>query len=115
MPPKNKAPAEPDPNRLCTRVGNAVQHPGTAAKDALRVRNPPRAPEIIRKEREDREARKAAKQKTLEENQAKEDSTARFVEEYRARKDIEAVNENTAVPRQKPKGQCLAYLKGYFL
>lgn len=103
MPPK-KIPIEPDPNRLRTRSGNANIHPGTEAKNALRVRNPPRAPDVIQKERANKEAKKAEKQKALEDSQAKEELATRFVEEYRARKDVEASNEETAMPRQKPKG-----------
>lgn len=105
MPPPDKTPAEPDINRIRTRAKNANAHPGTAAKDALRAWNPPRDPELIQKEKADKTARKAAKQKALEETQAKEDSAKDFVKEYRARKDTEAANEDMAMPRQKPKGQ----------
>lgn len=111
MPPSKKAPADPDPNRLRTRAANANAHPGTAAKDASRARNPSRDPDVIQKEKADKEAKKLAKQKALEENQAKEDSAMDFIDEYRARKETEALNENTAMPRQKPKGQCLTYFK----
>jgi hypothetical protein len=111
MPPRKKAPAEPEPDRVRTRTGNANAHPGTAAKDALRVRKPPRDRDIIQQEKDDKEARKAAKKKTLEETQANEESAAQFVDEYRARKETEASNENVAIPRQKPKGQCLNLLK----
>jgi len=106
MPP-NKAPAEPDPNRLSTRAGNAKIHPGTAAQNALRARKPPRDPDIIQKEKADKEAKKMAKQKALEDARAKEESATRFVEEYRARKETEASNEDRAMPRQKPKGKFL--------
>ena len=98
MPPEK----EPDPNRARTRAGNANRHPGTAAKDALRVRNPPRDPEIIQKERAEKEEKKAAKKKEIEQAQAREDSAAQFVEEYRAHKDAEASNEAMAIPRRKP-------------
>lgn len=100
MPPPNIA--ELDPNRVRTRAGNANTHPGTTAKNALRVRNPPRDPDIIQKEKDDKEAKKMAKQKLLEENQAKEASATQFVKDYRARKETEALEENIAVPRQKP-------------
>ena len=103
MPPKNDK-AEPDPNRVRTRAGNANTHPGTAAKDALRVRNPPRDPDIIQKEKVEKESKKIAKQKTAEETQDKQESAARFVEEYRARKENDTLNESTAIPRRKPKG-----------
>ena len=96
---------EPDPNRARTRAGNANAHPGTAAKEALRVRNPPRDPDIIQKERAEKVERKAAKQKEEEVAQAREDSALQYVEDYRARKDTEASNEATAIPRQKPKGR----------
>jgi len=103
MPLPKKAPAEPDPNRTRTRAGNANAHPGTAAKDALRARNPPRDPEVIQKEKADREAKKAAKQKAIEEAQDKEESATRFVKEYRTHKDTDALNEDMAIPRQKRK------------
>ena len=93
---------EPDPNRALTQAGNANTHPGTAAKDALRVRNPPRDPEIIQKERAEKEEKKAAKKKEIEQAQAREDSAAQFVKEYRARKDAEVSNEAMAIPRRKP-------------
>jgi hypothetical protein len=112
MPPintKKKATAEPNPNRVRTRAGNANSHPGTAAKDALRVRNPPRDPDIIQKEKDEKALRKAEKKKMAEETQAREESAAEFVEEYRARKEAEAKSENAAIPRQKPRGQCLTY------
>jgi hypothetical protein len=104
--PLKKAP-EANPNRLRTRPWNANIHPGTAAKDALRARNPPRDPEVIQKEKVEKEAKKEAKQKKIEETQDKEKSAARFVEEYRVRKVAEALNENAAIPRQKSKGQRL--------
>jgi hypothetical protein len=107
MPPQNKAPAETDPNRVRTRAANAKAHPGNIVKDVLRTRNPPRDPDLIQKEKADKEAKKAAKRKELEEAQAKEESATQFVEEYRARKEIEELNDETAMPRRKPKGQCL--------
>lgn len=55
---------------------------------------------------EEKEEKKAAKQRAVEQTQAREDSAAQFVEEYRARKDTEASNEAVAIPRRKPtKGQ----------
>ena len=110
MPPKNaakKATTEPDPNRLRTRAGNANVHPGTAAKEALRVRNPARDPDTIQKEKDTKAMKMVEKKKIAEENKVKEDQAAQFVEEYRARKDSEKNHENTAIPRQKPKGPCL--------
>ena len=100
MPPPKK---EPDPNRPRTRAGNANVHPGTAAKDALRVRNLPRDPEVIQKEKQEKEEKRASRKKKAEEDQAKEESAAKFVEDYRARKDTEASNEAVAIPRQKEK------------
>jgi len=104
MPPPN---TDPDPNRIRTRPGNANAHPGTTAKDALRVRNPARDPKVIQKEKTDKETGKAAKQKAAEEAQAKEESAIHFVEEYRARKDTEALIEDSAMPRQRPRGEYL--------
>lgn len=102
------APANPDPNRARTRAGNANTHPGTAAKDALRVRNPPRDPEVIQKEKQDKEVKKAEKQKATDESQIKQEAASRFIKEYRALKDseTEGLNKSAAIPRQKPKGQC---------
>src|ERR1700760_3766144 len=47
--------------RMRTRAKNATAHPGIAAKDALRARRAPRDPEVIQKERDDKEARREAK------------------------------------------------------
>jgi hypothetical protein len=104
MPPPKKGQAEPDPNRVCTRAGNATTHPGIAAKDALRVRNPPRDPDVVLKEKLEKDAKKVAKQKATEEMQAKEEVANNFVKEYRARKEAETLDEGAAIPRQKPKG-----------
>lgn len=102
MPPKK----EPEPNRPRTRAGNADKHPGINAKNALRAKNPPRDPEVIQKEKVEKEAKKEAKRKEEEQIQAREDSAEKFVEGYRARKDTEALNEAVAIPRRKPtKGQ----------
>ena len=117
-PPKTtKAPANPDPNRVRTHAENANTHPGTTAKDALRVRNPLQDPDVIQNEKIEKEAKKTAKQKTIEETQAKEESATRFVEEYRARKEAEAINEKATIPRRKPKGKCLnlLFITNHFL
>jgi hypothetical protein len=103
MPPHNNAPIEPDPNRVRTRAGNAQAHPG----DALKAQRPTRDPELIRKEKADKEAKKAAKQKQLEETRAKEESATLFVKEYRARKEIEESADETTIPRQRPKRKFL--------
>jgi hypothetical protein len=103
MPPKK---TEPDPNRLRTRAGNANTHPGRAAKDALRVRNPARDPDTIQKEKDEKVIKKAEKKKTAEDSKAKEQQAAQFIEEYHARKDSEMMNEDVAIPRQKPTGLC---------
>ena len=100
MPPPKKQ-AEQDPNRARTRASNANTHPGIAAKNALRARNPPRDPDIIQKERDNKEAKKIEKQKLHEEMQEREESATHVVKEYRARKDTEALNDN--MPRRKPK------------
>jgi hypothetical protein len=113
MPPKGdkNATAEPDPNRVRTRAQNANTHPGTAAKDALRVRNPPRDPDVIHKEKVEKASKKEEKQKMVEETQTKKESTARYVDEYRARQETDSLNEIATIPRQKPKGQLLNLLK----
>ena len=59
---KTASASETDANRVRTRAGNANTHPGTAAKEALRTRNPPRDPEVIRKEKEEKELKKFEKQ-----------------------------------------------------
>jgi hypothetical protein len=104
MPPPKTAPAELEPNRVCTQAGNANTHPGTAAKDALRVRNPPRDQAIIQKEKVDKEVKRVEKQKMLEEAHAKVDSANCFIEEYCARKETEALNESAVISCWKPKG-----------
>ena len=104
MPPPKKQ-AEQDPNRVHTRASNVNTHPGIAAKNALRARNPPKDSEAIQKEKDHKEAKKIEKQRIHEEMQEKEESVMHFVEEYHAQKDAEASNEN--MPRCKPtKGQC---------
>jgi hypothetical protein len=95
---------EPDPNRARTRAKNANAHPGIAAKNTLRARNPPRDPEVIQKEKVEKEAKKEAKRKEAEQAQAREDYAENFIEEYRARKATEALNEAMAIPR-RTKGQ----------
>ena len=87
-------------------AGNANTHPGMAAKDALRVQNPPWDPDTIQKEKDEKALKKVEKKKTAEDTKAKEQQAAQFVEEYCAQKDSETVNENAAIPRQKPKGLC---------
>ena len=100
MPPPKKQ-AEQDPNRVHTRAANVNTHPGIAAKNALRARNPPRDSDIIQQEKDYKEAKKIAKRKTHKETQEKEESAMQFVKEYRAQKDAKALNEN--MPRCKPK------------
>ena len=109
MPSKDakKSAPEPDPHRVRTRAGNANIHPGTAAKDALRVRNPPRDAVVIQKEKAEKALKKVEKKKLVEENQAMEESATEFVEEYRARKKAEALNDDKVIPRRKPQGQFL--------
>ena len=46
---------------MTTRASNATKRPGEAAKDALRVRRAPRAPEVIQMEKDAKKARKDAK------------------------------------------------------
>ena len=60
MPPKTtkNSDAEPDPNHVQTRARNADVHPGTLAKDALRVWNPPRDPDIVEKEKMEKISKK---------------------------------------------------------
>ena len=100
----------PDPSCIHTRAWNENVHPRTAPKDALRAQNPPQDPEVIQKEKVDREVKKAAKQKVLEETWAREESATQFVEEYRACKKTKALNEDMAMPHQRLKGQCLSLL-----
>ena len=101
MPPKK---TEQDPNYLQTRGGNANTHPGRAAKDALRVRNPAREPDIIQKKKDEKVLKKAEKIKMAEDSKAKEQQVAEFIERYHAQKDLETMNRNVAIPRQKLKG-----------
>ena len=60
MPPKTtkNSTAKPDPNRVWTRAHNADMHPGTLAKDALRVQNPPQDLDIIEKEKMEKISKK---------------------------------------------------------
>ena len=109
MPPPKKAPPELGPSCICTQARNADAHPGTAAKNALRVWNPPWDPEVTKKEKVDKEAKKAAKQKMLEETQANEEAATHFVEEYHTWKETEESEED--IPCQRPKGEHLNLLR----
>ena len=70
MPPPNKAPAELDQRRIGTWAGNANTHPGTAAKNTLRAQNPPWDPEVIQKEKAEKNARKAVIRRCLPKHHA---------------------------------------------
>ena len=61
----------------------------------------------MKKAARQKEVKKAVRQKELEEARVREESAAQFVKELHAQKDIEVSNEETAMPRQKPKGQYL--------
>lgn len=72
-------------------------HPGTAAMDALRTRQPPRPREVIEKEKADKAATKQAKVAAQERKAAGEKCVAELeVEEAAA-----AVVEENDIPRRK--------------
>ena len=81
-----------------TRAKNATTHPGIAAKDALRTRRPPRAPEVIQKERDDKQSRKEAK--------ASSEAFKVAGEKYVERLDVAAATKKDQMPRHRAqKGQ----------
>ena len=77
MPPhKGKATtAKPDPTRMATRAKNADIHPGTKAKDTLRVHRPQ---EEIQKEKDVQAAKKKAKEQRDEMENKIADEIAEF-------------------------------------
>ena len=80
MPPKAAQKTEPDTNRVRTRARNANTHPGMAAKEALRVRNPSRDLDTIQREKDEKALKKVEKKKAVEDSKAKEQQAAQFVE-----------------------------------
>lgn len=90
MPPRNNTTQAGTSNpttgsdRLLTRSKNANAHPGTAAKDALRVNAPRRDPAVIQKEKDTQKERKALKAQEKEANQARNEATKSIADEFRA-------------------------------
>ncbi len=95
----NAAPPSPPP-RMQTRAANADKHPGAQLQAALRIR---RDPAVIQKEKEEKKARKEAKEHQLAQDEAAESE----VEEYHSQQKIKAQNEDSAFPRQRPTGGTL--------
>jgi len=93
MPPsKGKAIYEQDlANRVVTRAKNANVHPGTRAKDALRVNRPQ---EEIQKEKDVREAKKLAREK----QEKMEDIVADEIAEFENQAALAADQANTQFP-----------------
>jgi seryl-tRNA synthetase len=92
-------------DRPRTRSKNANAHPGTAAQDALRVNAPRRDPAIIQKEKDDLMERKALKTQVKEANQARNETTKRIADEFRAKQTSEQVNDQAEIPRKMSKGR----------
>ena len=96
MPSRKKNDTEPvEPQtRMQTRVGNSNKHPGAVVQAASRVQ---RDPAVVQKEKEEKKARRVAKEQKL----AQEEAADTDVEEYRSQQKLSARNEDNAFPRQR--------------
>lgn len=105
MPPRKSTTSNPTSDRLCTRSQNANVHPGTEAKDALRVNAPRRDPAVIQKEKDAAKERKALKAQEKKANQAQNEATKSIADEFRAQQVSMQANEEAEMPRKKSKGR----------
>ena len=115
MPPrKNTTSNNPASDRLTTRSKNATVHPGTSAKDALRVNAPRRDPAVIQKEKDAIKERKASKAQEKEENQARNEAMRHIANEFCAQQVSKQASDEAEMPRKTSKGkvrcQCWRFL-----
>ena len=110
MPPRKNTTSNPTSDRLQTRTKNAEVHPGTAAKDALRVNAPRRDPAVIQKEKDAANERKASKIREKEANQARNQATKNIADEFRAQQASKQASEEAEMPRKTSKGKVLSML-----
>jgi hypothetical protein len=92
-------------NRPVTRRKNATTHPGTEAQKVLSTR---RDPEVIKKEKLDRKAKKEAKDRQKADNAARKEVAQHRTEQIRAQQAKDLEDEESEIPRQQlepPKGK----------
>jgi hypothetical protein len=92
-----------------TRPKNASHRPGADAEKVLRVR---RDPEVIQKEKKERQQRKEKKEQEKREEAAKKEVATRFVDEYRSQQVADIAIEETSRPRHISQGaQIIPFLR----
>ena len=89
------------PNRPKTRPKNATTHPGTNAKKILSTR---RDPELIEKEKVERQAKKEAKERQKVEEATRKEAAQQHVEDLRAQQAIELRNEESEIAHRPKTG-----------
>ena len=107
MPPRKKAVQVDDTDdetRVQTRSSNVSRHSGTEAQDALRVRKPRRAPEIIQKEKDQQRLKREAKAREKQEEKMKQEAAERELEQYRSQQEVDIEKEGAMFPRHQSKG-----------
>ena len=102
MPPKKQPTIESGGTRVSTRSTNANKHPGTEAKETLRVQ---RDPEIIRAEKERRKAAKDAKEEARHADAAQREVAQKNLDEWRARQAASLEDDNETFPERQTKSK----------
>jgi hypothetical protein len=94
--------ADTPPNRPVTRQKNATAHPGTDAQKVLSTR---RDPEVIKKEKLERTARKEARERQIADEAARKEAAKHRIEQLRAEQAIDLEHKESEIPHQQPKGK----------
>ena len=105
MPPHTNATSDPTDDHPRTRSKNVNTHPGKAAEDALRVKNPRHDPTVIQKEKDAVKERKASKVQEKEANQARNEATKNIADKFRAQQASILANDEAEMPRKKSEGK----------
>ena len=104
MPPRKKAVDDTgNDTRVQTRSTNTTKHPGSEAQDALRVRKPRRAPEVIQQEKDEQKSKKEAKLREKLEEKAIQEALERELEQYRAQLEVDIEKEGATIPHHQSK------------
>jgi len=95
---------EPDTGltRMTTRSKNATTHPGIIAQDALRVH---RKKEEVEKEKELKNAQKAARRKKRVADEAREAAGRVYIARLKAEEAAAASDMEKEIPRKRPQAQ----------
>jgi hypothetical protein len=88
--------------RMTTRAKNAITHPGTTARDALRVH---RTKEEIAKEKELKNAQKEAKRKKRMADKAQKAQGKIYIARLKAEEAAAAAEMEKETPRKRPVTQ----------